>query len=244
MKRSYMALAVVAFIALAAALAKDTPAKPKPATTPAKVKVEKPQLRGTHAQMATVCQLSKKQVTQIIELNQARREALASLEKKFKAIKDQLAAALKTKDTEASKKAQAELLPLAAKHKKILGTSRAEVMAVLLPEQRAMWDRYMTLRNVLRRLPGAELTKEQHTKVEVLYDELAVGVNMSDPKARKDVVKKLFSQVEKEILTDKQRAAVAKAKKDRKDRKRRPKPVTTKKAGPVKVVKPAKPTEK
>ena len=241
MKRSYMALAAVAFIALAAALAKDTPAKPKPATTPAKVKVEKPQLRGTHAQMATVCQLSKKQVTQIIELNQARREALASLEKKFKAIKDQLAAALKTKDTEASKKAQAELLPLAAKHKKILGTSRAEVMAVLLPEQRATWDRYMTLRNVLRRLPGAELTKEQHTKVEVLYDKLAVGVKMSDPKAKREFAKKLFSQVEKEILTDKQRAAVAKAKKDRK---LRPKPVTTKKAGPVKVVKPAKPTEK
>ncbi len=217
MKRLTWILAAVFALGTAASslLAQEgQAAQEKPRKTRKKRAARKrPLLRGMHAQMAKVCGLSEDQQKQIAELNAQRAKELAAFREenkaKFEALREAIKKAREAKDKEAAKKARAEYSALRAKEHEIIKKSRAAIMEVLTPEQKAKWDQYQAVLTIKRRISPVKLTAEQEEQVKAAYVKLAAGAEAATRKGRSTLLAKLYAQVEKEILTPQQRTDVA-----------------------------------
>ncbi len=234
MKRLSIALAAVALLGLAVRAAQAQPGDKKPEDTKPARAEKKPRLWGAHAQMEKVCDLSEEQVKQIVQLNNTRKEALADWDKvngaKLKELQTRSKQAMEDQQRDKAMALYKEYRALWAKRKEIDLNSRKEIMAVLLPEQKAKWLQYVAMRTIKRRFTGVKFTDEQVSKIGAAHKKFAA-------EAKAGVMKKLSDYVAKEILTPEQTKAYAKAKAARKERlrtlreaARKPKPTATKPA--------------
>lgn len=216
MKRLAATSAVLAVLGLVGAPARaragqDRPEKPK-TKRKKKPAATKPALRGAHAIMAKVCELSEEQAGRIAELMAARQKALKAWEEahaeKNKAARDALKAARDAKDKDAAAKARDELSALRKARDEIVSKSQAEIMAVLTDEQKARWDRYHAVQAVKRRFRTVEFSDEQVKQIEALCAKAEMP-DASDRKARSAALDRLYAQVSKDVLTDSQRLDIA-----------------------------------
>ncbi|OPX25326.1 MAG: hypothetical protein B1H04_00035 [Planctomycetales bacterium 4484_123] len=202
-------------IAAPSLLAREGQAAPKKTRKARKARAAKkrPLLRGMHAQMVKVCDLSEDQQKQIAELNAQRAKELTAFREenkaKYEALREALKKAREAKDKEAAKKAWAEYSALRGKKNAIVKKFRDAVMEVLTPEQKAKWDQYQALLDVKRRISPAKLTAEQEEQVKAAYVKLAAGTEATTAKGRSTLLAKLYAQVEKEVLSPEQRTEVA-----------------------------------
>ncbi len=177
---------------------------------------KKHRLRGMHARMAKVCNLSKQQQKQIAELNTLRQKAMKQFRaengEKFRTLKAKIAEAKKNKDKKAMKEAMAQRRSLHRKQREIYSQWQPKIMAVLTPEQKVKWDRDQVVLSIKRQFRKAKLTDKQTVDVKAACAKFTTGVDLSDKKARRKAVKKLADYISKEILTDAQRAATTRAK--------------------------------
>lgn len=197
--------------AVAAQEAQEAPKKPK--KKPARPKSKQPLLRGAHAQMAKVCDLSEDQQKKIAELNAKTKQAMKAFrtenDEKMREIREQLRKARQSKDKEAARNATTKLRALYAKQNEITKKSRADIMAVLTPEQKATWDEYTAINAVKGWFKAAKLTDEQLTQIKAEYVKLATGADTGTEKGRRTLLAKLREHVRKEILTEDQQTDVA-----------------------------------
>jgi len=216
MKRLCLMLALIAIVGLVAgelyAQDGDAPAK-KPAKVRKPKTPRKPALRGAHAQMKKVCELTEDQVKQINDLSAARSKALKEWNEAngdaLKAAYEKVKAAREAKDKEATKKAYEELNVLRKAQSEIVAKSQADVLAVLTDEQKAKWRTYNAVRSVKMRFRGIELTEEQNAQIEKIVAAAADKLAETDRKKRYAASAKLSEQVSKEVLTEKQRSKLA-----------------------------------
>ena len=216
MKRLGMILACCAAMALAGGTLhsveeQEAPKKADKGQEPVKEKGSA--LRAAHAIMAKVCELSEDQKKEIAKIRDAGVEAAKQWKQdnaeKLKELQESLNKAKEAGDEEAIKKATAELAAVKAQLAAISKKTRAEIMAVLTDEQKAKWHKYSLFTSVKRRFKAANLTDEQIEQIKALCDKTDPNVDLSDDKARLKVLHSLYAQVEKDILTDEQREAVA-----------------------------------
>ena len=216
MKRLMTVLAVAAVLGTAAGVlqAEQGQDAPKQRKRPQrKPRQKRPLLRGMHAQMIKVCDLSEDQQKRIAELAAERSKALKDFNtenaEKIKALSDEQKKAREAKDKEALKKARDEYSALRAKQNEITKKSQDDIMAVLTPEQKAKWDEYQAVLTVKRRFRGIELTEDQVAKIKAAYVKTAAGADMTTEKGRRGAYAKLYAEVQKEVLTEEQRTTVA-----------------------------------
>ncbi len=211
MKRLVLALAAGVALSWAAAglWAQEEPAPPKPkAEKPEKErpKPKEPILRGTHAQMAKLCQLSEDQQKKIAELEKQRAADLKELQEKVKAAKDAQAEARKGQDKEALKKANDAFREANEEVQKATRKWWMEILGVLTPEQKAKWYEYVVMQQIQARFKSAKLTQEQLDKIKAAYVEQTTGVDLAEDKARAQAMAKLSAYVMQDVLTGEQRA--------------------------------------
>lgn len=84
----------------------------------------------------------------------------------------------------------------------------AKVLALLTPEQKSTWDQHQLVEQALRAFKGVTLTDEQTAKVKAKAAELAKGVDFAKDKPRQEATGKLRDYIEKDVLTDAQKAAL------------------------------------
>jgi Spy/CpxP family protein refolding chaperone len=216
MKRVLIALSLLAVVGLVAgqlwAEGGDAPAdKPKKVRKPRPPR--KPTLRGAHAQMAKVCELSEEQVKKIADLNAASGKALKEWNEanaeKLKAANGKVKAAREAKDREAMKKASEELNALRKEQAEITKKYQGEIMAVLDDEQKAKWKVYNALRTIRGRFRSVKLSDDQLAKIQAICKELGEDLGSSDGKKHDAALRKLTARVEKEVLTEEQRLELA-----------------------------------
>jgi len=212
MKRLGMILACCGAMALVGGTLLAVPDEPLPETSEKKnppAEEKGPVLRGAHAIMAKVCQLSEDQKKKIAERQAERNQALKQYQldnaEKLKSLQENLKKAKQASNKEAIKRARKELASLSAQQGKISKKARDDIMAVLTDQQKVKWRQYNLFTSVKRSFNTAELTDEQLKKIEILCEKTDPTVDPSDAKARLAMRHRLCAQVEKNILTDEQR---------------------------------------
>ena len=212
MKRLALLLAVTACLSWTAgsvrAQEEPQPPGPKKKVVKERPKPKKPLLRGTHAQMAKVCELSEEQQKKIAELEAERRKELKPLAEKTKAAKTALAEARKTKDKDAIKKANEGMRAANAAYQGASKKWWQEILGVLSQEQRAKWYEHVVMNTVKGRFKAANLTDDQLEKIKAAYLEHTTGVDLADDKARGKAIAKLSAHITKSVLTPEQREAL------------------------------------
>jgi Spy/CpxP family protein refolding chaperone len=186
--------------------------KEKPSGEAASAPSGKATLAGTHAQMAKVCELSDEQIDKVAALADLRHRQLEQFDRdnaeKTEGLRAAIAKAKEAKDQAAARKARAEKAVLNERRNEITDKSREAILGVLTAKQLAVWRRYMGLRALNRRFSRAGLTDAQRAKLAEDYDRLVAGADPDDKNAVSAARAKLNEHVEKEILTEAQRAAM------------------------------------
>ena len=210
-----------------AAGAKAKRDKPKREKKPRGNKGDKGGLRGEHAMMAKVLNLTDTQKAQLAEKLKACaeetkkwREANAD---KLAEIKKQQAEAKKNKDKDAMKKIAAQSKELRAEEAKNRGAATAAAMSILTPEQKAQWAGFALYRQVVGKFKKVELTDEQDKKVRDMCNATAKDLPEDDKKARGKAYKELTTSIIESILTAEQKTKMTakgggKPKKERGDK--------------------------
>ena len=168
MKRLGMILACCGAMALVGGTLLAVPDEPLPETSEKKnppAEEKGPVLRGAHAIMAKVCQLSEDQKKKIAERQAERNQALKQYQldnaEKLKSLQENLKKAKQASNKEAIKRARKELASLSAQQGKISKKARDDIMAVLTDQQKVKWRQYNLFTSVKRSFNTAELTDEQ-----------------------------------------------------------------------------------
>ncbi len=189
----------------------------KPAEKPKAKAKEKsaPGLQGYYAIVAGELKLTDEQRQKLIAALGERNEALKAWDQEHGGkLTEQTAAqkqAREAKDAAASKKAGDSLRELRAARAAVAEGGKARLIALLTPEQRLHLQGYDLYVGAMSRFAPAKLTDEQKAKAKVMA--LAAGryTGTPDEVALDNIKAELAAKVDKEILTDDQRQAMATA---------------------------------
>ncbi len=188
-------------------LAKDPP---KPPTAQDIMK------KGEYAVMVAECGLTEAQKTKIGQTVIDANAAVADWNARNKVELDKYAADIKAaraaNDHDTVKRLSAEQKALLAQRTAITAQMNADIQAILTPEQQQQWGAYRLRVDVQKRYKKLNLTPAQVELLKPLctaaQQELA-ALTPEQAKARAKVIANLNSAVEKGVLTDEQRAALA-----------------------------------
>ena len=184
MKRLMMVMILASALGMVVAPAaaqetREAPEKPRK-KKPARPVATQPLLRGAHAQMARICDLSEEQQKKIAELNAKTKEAMKAFRaengEKMKEIRERVTKARESQDKEAARSATAEMRALYTKQNEIISKGQADIMAVLTAEQKAAWDEYTAINALKGWFKAAKLTDEQLAQVKAEYVKLVFCV--------------------------------------------------------------------
>jgi len=177
-------------------------------------------MRGEYAIMASQCELSDQQKTDLDAKVKARKEAQAAWQQangeKQKALREAQKKAKEANDKDAMKKARDDLKALDAGRRKIDADTTAAIYAVLTPEQKAKWQAFQTYRTLMRRYKRLNPTEAQTAKIREAAAAAAKDLGAAagdDKEARKkraEAYKNLRNTIEETILTPEQREALQK----------------------------------
>jgi Spy/CpxP family protein refolding chaperone len=127
---------------------------------------------------------------------------------KIESLKKRHAAAKVAKDKAAMKRIRKEGRPLYKAEAQLNQKKKADILALLTPEQKKQYAQYNVYRRTLRKFSKAKLTAEQKAKVKTLVAEHS-GNFGADAKANRVAQKALNVKVA-ELLTKEQTAAMVK----------------------------------
>jgi len=178
--------------------------KAKPAgAKKARVKKPKSPFRGEYAIMASLLKMTDAQKAQLTEILKAQGASKKASAEAAKPIKIQLAAAKKAGDKAKVKELNAKLKALRGDPK----ASKAKVIAILTPEQKAEWAKFGLYRRVCSKFGRAKLTDDQKTTVRDMCAKSDVKTT-GDKKADAAAMKGLTDKIAADVLTDAQREAI------------------------------------
>ena len=204
--------------------------KPAKAEKAAKApKAEKSALRGEYAIMASVCQMTDVQKTQLEAALKAKSDALAAWEEANKAkledMKKQQADAKEKGDKEALKRVGEETKALKEQLSALEAEHSTKIAAILTAEQCQMWEGFKLYRALMGRYSKAELDEGQKAKVRTLANEAAkkmqavTGTGKEAENAKNQIEKELKASVENDVLTAEQKEKMKPAAKAPKEEK-------------------------
>jgi Spy/CpxP family protein refolding chaperone len=216
MKR-LMLLASAAAIALAAAQTSWAAEAAKPPESPKAVASAKPSLPGELAVMADECKLSEEQKARLASAAAEHKAATEAWEKKhanqLAAFRKARSAAIEAKDETALRKVYDDIKPLVEESRTAQTKYQTAVMAILTPEQKVALQGYALGMEMQARLRKFDLTPDQAAEVRRRCDEAAkelAATKGEDVDAQRAVLDKLTAGIRDKVLTDKQRAMIAK----------------------------------
>jgi hypothetical protein len=173
-------------------------------------------LKGEYAIMAKVLEMDATQTAKLTEAAQARDKAIKAWDdgdngKKYKEFEDALKKAKADKDKEKSKALGDQIKPLAKERSDLQEAQKANIMALLSPEQKAKWAGFVLYRQVAGKYKRANPTDEQDKQIRQLCQDAAKGMpDASDKKGHGEAMKKLSEQIEQSVLTAAQREEMKK----------------------------------
>ncbi len=227
----WLSLALVAaFLSVGLVPVTAAPDKAKKADAKKAKTAKKPKsiAKGEYAIMIKYLAIEGDQLAAFNTAVQARNEASAAWKAKHADKLAQLKEAGKSDNADAAKAAKAEMRKLKAEEREVIDAHRDKIFAVLTPDQRVTWQGFNFYRGAMTKFSKAKLTEEQSQKVRALAASASKehGLLKDDKRKTRDaVVRPLYERIEKEVLTDDQRAALAKPKKD--DSKKKPEKTTS-----------------
>jgi Spy/CpxP family protein refolding chaperone len=150
---------------------------------------------------------------------------------KYKELTEARKQAAKDKDKEKVKSISQQLRELQKERAEIQAAQRAAVLDILTPQQKATWAGHELYTSVMRRYKRVDLADDQKAKLKELCTAKAATMPAaSDRRARGQALKKLYEEIDGNILTDEQREAL-KRKPEKKAREPREKKARAKKGG-------------
>ena len=180
----------------------------------------------TEAQQATLKQKVEAKNAALAEWKAANGEKLAELKKSY-------AEARKAEDKDKVKAIRDEMNKLSAEEKSIAVEKQAACMAVLDAEQKAKWDGVLLYEKVSRKYGKVDLDETQKGKMKGICLEGAKQLAGAEDKAKKEITRKIESDCAA-VLTDEQKAKIARPKSDKPKREKADKPAKVKKDKPAK----------
>jgi len=130
---------------------------------------------------------------------------------KGKPLQEALRAAREANDREAMQKAAKDMAAFRAEQQAVAAPFRAAVMAVLTPQQKNIWIALTLKTSLLQRLNAVELTPEQTAAVAELCNQAAAAnpaLDTDDRAALRKAVNELYRSVSKDVLTPEQREQI------------------------------------
>ncbi len=201
-------VALVAILPAGAVLAQEDttkPANPTPATSkPAKVDL------GDYKDLVTVCKLSQEQVAELGEKVLALQKGMEERKAKTADLSKQLKDAKAASDADKAKALQQDLDKALAENTKIYNDLRFDVMAVLKPEQRIMWEANKVDAAIEKRYAKYAFQFDDAQKkklaavVQEIAKELAEVNDATNFQAEQDAFKKAYAKVEETVLNEEQ----------------------------------------
>jgi Spy/CpxP family protein refolding chaperone len=188
---------------------------------------------STLEEMVQTLALTEEQQTQVKEKLLALGKADAAWQaengEKLKELRAAVTQAQKGGDNkEAMKKALGDRKALEAGRTAVVAPLKKAVLAVLTPEQLAKWNAMQLATMVTRRWRKVELTEKQSADILALCEKALKAnpeLNLSERKTVYPVVKAIADKAYTDILTEEQRAKVAKPKATTRDQPKKPKKV-------------------
>jgi Spy/CpxP family protein refolding chaperone len=172
--------------------------------------------KGEYAIMAKVLEMDSTQTAKLTEAVEASQKALKAWDdsdsgKKYKEFEDALKKAKADKDKEKSKSLGDQMKPLAKERSDLQEAQKANIMALLSPEQKAKWAGFVVYRTVIGKYKRVDPTDDQDKQIRQLCEAAAKGMpDASDKKAHGEAIKKLTDEIEQKVLTDAQREELKK----------------------------------
>jgi Spy/CpxP family protein refolding chaperone len=193
----------------ASAGAAEAGGKSSPAAKPAA-------LKGDYAIMAKVLEMDTIQTAKLTEAVEARDKALKAWDdsdsgKKFKEFSEALKKAKADKDKEKAKSLDDQMKPLTKERSDLQEAQRANIMAVLTPEQKAKWAGHSLYTVVMRKYKRTNPADEQEKQIRQLCEAAAKGMpDVTDKKGHGEAMRKLSDEIEQKVLTAAQREELKK----------------------------------
>ncbi len=223
---SRIVLACVMVLTVTAMMWADEKARDeKPAPAPARPEGEKPRPAapnvGGWGMLVKETQLGEEQVAKLVALVTANRDATEAWKKenleRFIQLEREQAAAREAKDEAKIKALGEQLSAMRAKRDEPRMGEKAQVLALLTPEQKGRWDAYNLGNTLLMGLRKAELAGEQKDQVRDIARGMAeelTAINKTqmkeDEAARRAVYEKAMKQAKERVLTPAQVEALMK----------------------------------
>ncbi len=215
-------IAALAVSLLAAALAgaapgaetAKAPAQPAEAAKPPLP----PDVQSQLEQMFTQCQMTDEQKGKVSQIAATGLAAIAEWNKahadQMTAIQKQLKAAAEAKDAAAAQKIRADAIAILEEKSAIAAKMQDDIHAVLTPDQRLKWTRFIVLQQVKGRFPATQWTPEQTARIGEMCDAATTEIGevkaegIESARARGAIVGKLLAAVVNTVMTAEQRAAL------------------------------------
>lgn len=173
-------------------------------------------LKGEYAIMAKTLDMDAAQSAKLLEAVEARDKALKGWDnsdsgKKYKECDAALKTARADKDKEKIKSLGDQIKPLAKERSDLQEAQKANIMALLSPEQKAKWAGFTLYRTTVGKFKRVNPTDEQDKQIRQLCEAAAKGMpDPSDKKGHNEAMKKLTDEVEQKVLTAAQREELKK----------------------------------
>lgn len=184
----------------------------------AKAKEPKSSLKGEYSIMAAELKLDdaqKAKLEEAVKANDAAEKAWLDTDngKKSKTLKDDLAKAKEAKDEAKIKSLGEEAKAISAEQAKMKEEGKAKVMAVLTDDQKAQWAGFSLYRATIGKFKALNLTDEQTKQIRQMADKAAAVKQPEPEKGKKPAAPTaaLSKEIEEKVLTDAQKAELAKA---------------------------------
>jgi len=168
------------------------------------------------ARMAAVVKLTPDQQKQIRQKDAALKANLQAFKTanaaKFDRLNKELQAAAAAKNEAKVKELRGQMVALTQKQEQIIRDGIEALFNVMTPQQRTTWETYNLQQAITARLQGITLSQDQTAKIKTLCQAAVASANKipkDDQKARAEVQQKLFTDVEKQVLTAQQRETLA-----------------------------------
>jgi Spy/CpxP family protein refolding chaperone len=172
--------------------------------------------KGEYAIMAKVLEMDTTQTAKLTEAVEASQKALKAWDdsdsgKKYKEFEAALKKAKADKDKEKTTSLGDQIKPLAKERSDLQEAQKANIMALLTPEQKAKWAGFTVFRTVIGKYKRVDPTEDQDKQIRQLCEAAAKGMpDASDKKARGEAMKKLSEEIEQKVLTAAQREELKK----------------------------------
>ena len=168
-------------------------------------------LKGEYAIMPKVLEMDATQTAKLTEAVEAYQKAMKAWDdsdsgKKYKEFEDALKKAKADKDKEKAKSLGDQMKPLVKERSDLQEAQKANIMALLTPEQKAKWAGFNVYRTVIGKYKRVQPTDDQDKQIRQLCQAAAKDMpEASDKKAHGEAIKKLTDEIEQKVLTAAQR---------------------------------------